>query len=219
MAKQKKPSDWLESTDSQTDSAVSPIAQPLPLSKIADWAPAGAKDFITARPRLPIELRNRYIRLLSDERMRSPWAWFVDVCSKDVKPQPYALSPRSFFPAIDTALNFPKKPGDLTKVQREKYFEKVKKHTTALLELLEGTTFSETSQYISKMSVVEFKDATSAAADAAAELKPHGFEDYEHTVTYVVGEETVEKLPPSYPLSSLYDLLVDVIDWTIRDDG
>ncbi len=174
---------------------------------------------MSKRAKIPAALWNRYVRLLSDHRMREAWQWYERIRTEAPSSSPLRFEISDFLAKIDRALNFPKKPADLTNKQREKYFESVRKHAESLAELLEGTRFSDTAVHFAKMQVVEFEDAASAAADAASELKPHCLEDYEHVVTYVVGEDTVQKMPATYPLSNLYDLLVDVVRWTYSSDG
>lgn len=182
------------------------------------WAPADLVEWLGhAGRKWPARQRNRYIRLITDARMREVWDWHSRA-RKTATRELYAWS-LSFCMDIDRALSLPGKPGDMTKAKRTAYFEQVRKHTRALIKLLAGTRYSSNAATYSGHDTGNLIDNESLAETVVRDLADWGVDEPGHVVAYQVDEDGVSKLPWNYPESELLDLLWEVIEWTHEDDG
>jgi len=188
------------------------------LAGLPKWAPADLVEWLGCiGGKWPAKQRNRYIRLLTDARMREVWGWHSRARGFATR-KLYATS-LSFCMDIDRALSLPGKPGDMTKAKRTAYFERVRKHTHALIELLAGTRYSSNAETYSGRNTGYVIDDESLAQTVVRDLADWGDDEIGHVVAYHVDEDGVSRLPWHYPESELLDLLWEVIEWTHEDDG
>jgi len=200
----------------------------LPIGELPNWAPAEMVDWLRkceSKARVFGDEWNLYVTLVSDERMRPVWDWFAVVGNQwrsvDLSPSLAKARSRSAFGFcfdVRRATLLPGKPGNMTISQRDAYFKKVRFHTEALIDLLDGTQYSIDSELyggISSEPIAE--DELIARVDK--DLRNWGAEETGHVVAYFVDQDGVSRLPWTYPESSLLDLLGDVLDWTCMDEG
>ena len=116
------------------------------LCDLASWVPADIVEWMgKVEGTYPVVLWNRYVRLLTDDRMRSVWEWHST--ARNSATLELYRSSLTLLMAVDRAIAFPKKPGNMTKAKRDAYFDKVRLHAYALLQLIEDTKFSSNSEH------------------------------------------------------------------------
>lgn len=187
----------------------------MPLTMAASWAPA---DMVAMMRRmdgkLPAARWARYMLLLTDDRMRLVWDWHFSERKNAI--HEFYQSSLSLANSIDIAGAFPRKPGDMTKKNREEYFRKIRLHAEALRTLIEDTRFSANSAAWKGMESTPI-DPEELPKIVAQDLKSWGDNEedaFGHIVAYHVTYEGVGRLPCTFPDSHLYDQLHDLLDWT-----
>lgn len=148
-------------------------------------------------------------RLVGDERMASVWPWVEALPSGRTGHPSFTVCHCAYMATIP-----PRKPGNLTPAERRGYFQKVRKHAKALIELLEGTGFGLGSWTEEEVDLDKLEETV------RSDLKPWGSDDEngEHIVAYRVGDESITRLPYTYPDSHLVELLHQLEPWTEQDD-
>lgn len=153
-----------------------------------------------------------YRTLALDERMRDFWGWLRTVKFDRL---PTLRNSLTVADGIRMATQLPRKPGDMTPGQRKAYFEKVRTHASALLDLLYDTRFYRGWQHFDELSEKEL-------ARPLDEVLDHwGVEDDEddgRIVAFRVTAHEKYRCSYDYPQSSLGDTLGDVIEWTHWED-
>jgi hypothetical protein len=114
--------------------------------------------------------------------------------------------------AVYNAMHMPKKPGDMTRKQREAYFAEVRKHADALVSLLADTRFDrdpcsdvdlDTPDFVRKYLSGWGEETPGEGLTVAFQVYPSG-EVTEHHYTY--------------PDGALTDTLERLLEWTRWDD-
>lgn len=178
------------------------------------WVPIKLKDWLKRLREndQPWEKRKADFaeRVALDPRMRDFWEWLST--ASDTARLPILVGPHSVLEAALRASSMPGKPGNLTPGERSAYFKKVRKHTHALMELLQGTRFDQASMY--ELEEVEL--------DQPLSKKLYSWGDDEsdegHVVAFVVAPDGVFEMPYTYPSSHLVHALYDLCGWTEWDD-
>ena len=185
----------------------------------AVWVPCSLADYLQRMAgKLPLELKPLALKLCTDERMESVWKW-LDVTHPDAREPKgpvarYVFDSLAVFMAIADSIGLPAKPGDLPPGEREKYFERVRKHAIALIELLEKTRFDCAWDEGSLIGEDLLKEPLSKHAYSWGIEEP--FEG--HIFAVRVDREGVWSVPYDYPDNTLSNMLHDLIGWTYYDD-
>ncbi len=209
----------MDEEDPDFDDIPAKVEVRLPLSSVANWAPPDFVEWMrSVANKCPVRPWNLYVRLLSDDRMLSVWAWHDS--ARFGAPMKLYQSGLSLAMSVERALRFPSKPGNMTPKKREEYFRKIRYHTDALLRLIEDTPFASNSLYWSGRKTDPI-DEDELAEQVVRDL--WSWKDDEppdgHIVAYVVNSDGVSRLPWTFPDSHLYDFLIELLDWTRWDDG
>ena len=218
MAKRRKKNLLIESDESDFSDIDFETPVPVlrkPLSDIAPWAPSDAVGWMAKMDgKFSVEEWNLYVRLLSDQRMVPVWTWLSELAFSSCSAQKWRISTISFLLEVRWAMQQPRKPGNLSAAQRRKYVEQVRFHSEQLMELLADTRYSKNCEHFGGRQTTEM-DLENLPRDVARDLEPHeGFGDFERVVAYIVTDETVSKLPWTYPESSLFDYIANLVSWT-----
>lgn len=147
--------------------------------------------------------------LVDDSRMREFWDWLENTpftCA------PILCSSVSVGEAIHRATRLPNFPGNITPAQRAAYFDKVRKHSRALMELLRGTKFDRT----------DMRELSEEELEAPLAKKLWNWGDDEddsgHIVAFAVTPDGEYEMPYDYPRSSLTETLAELHEWTHWED-
>lgn len=167
-------------------------------------------------------------KIATDPRMCEFWEWYRSL------PAPYhthsPTSPTSICWFARRAVDLPMKPGDMTRREREKYFESTRKHANALIELISGTWFDWKAYMSPKERLCELNEATLAAPlesglPGCLLFPPDIFPGPrgEEVIAFAVKTDQNEKikiysLPPEYPDISLIEILRSLVQWTYQTD-
>lgn len=147
-------------------------------------------------------------RLANRPEMDSVWKWHADIASGVLESQ-LALAIR-----IQQATQFPDKPGNMAPREREKYFQKVRRHTSALIELLTGTRYD--GEWVSRQ-IPREKLAQTVEQDV--QVWSHEEAPDEHVIAYLVTHDGIYDLVWDYPTPRVVELLNSVIEWTEYEDN
>lgn len=155
-----------------------------------------------------------YTKLATDPRMREFWEWHSGVYQKPPDDR-WLLwgSARDIAVKASRAVWLPGKPGDMTSTQRNAYFEKVRKHAYALMDLLTDTRFDRDRMFELKDSELE-EPLENKLVSWGDDEEPDG-----HIVAFCVDPDGKHEMPYDYPESHLMDTLSDLAMWTYWDDG
>lgn len=149
-------------------------------------------------------------KLCTDSRMKEFWDWLGSVRFDrlDMMRSSLAVSEQ-----IYRSTRLPSKPGDMTPAQREAYFKKVRSHTNALRELLDGTRFDN--YYLCEMREGELEKPLHKVLSSWGDDES----DDGHVVAYQVTPEGRFEHSYNFPDNALMETLFNVIDWTYWEDG
>jgi hypothetical protein len=142
--------------------------------------------------------------LATDTRLDEFWKWFQEI-------SPKARHWVNAYNIATTIIRFtalPSKPGNMTPAQRERYFQKVRTHTEALLALLNETYFDVDTE--------DELDDHQLDRSLNAELWSWGEDEPidGHIVAFRVTDEAVYRQHYRYPENRLTSLLSGVLEWT-----
>lgn len=201
------------------------------------WTPPDLSDWLSNfADKFPNEDLTLFQRLATDQRMREVWAWHEDVRDKV---HGYRRSgPLHFVLKVESAMRMPGKPGNMPPKQRAKYFETVRRHAHALIELLSNTCYDrpwdnatqidtdETSiekkigKYVlSAQSYLDFEAGRADITDLENITATHIISSAHNiTVAYKATDDGLYEMPFDYPDSHLIEILYEICAWTREDD-
>jgi len=152
---------------------------------------------------------DRLMSLANERRMREFWDWVGVI---EFARAPILRNSHTIAEAIIRATQLPNFPGNLTPAQRDAYFEKVRKYTLALMELLRDTKFDTGIS----------QEVTDDEMDAPLGDKLRHWGDGESEdgdiVAFNVGINGVYRMHYDYPGSNLTETLAELYEWTFWDD-
>lgn len=182
--------------------------KPIP-DRFPAWAPADVVEWLRHTGwKMPARMSACYVSLVTDSRMREVWNWHTD-----------AVGAKGFGFCHDVyrSRQLPSFPGSMSASERKDYFAKIRKHATALINLLASTEYGRNCATVAGLTTQEI-DNDRLAEIVERDLASWGENETGHVVAYWVDEDGVSRLPWDYPESSLCDLLHDVLEWTELDD-
>lgn len=195
--------------DTDTGTAAVADARIVIPATFPSWAPTHVVEWLRITgSKAPARMASCFVALVCDTRMREVWNWHAATTSPDGF---------GFCFAIHGSRRMPSFPGSLTAAKRGEYLANVRKHATALADLLAPTEYGRNCASVAGFETKEIDDAR-LAETVERDLAKWGEDETGHVVAYYVDEDGVSRLPWDYPESSLCDLLWDVVGWTQMDD-
>lgn len=194
------------------------------------WAPAALKQWFERVPEqteqqkgFPRARLDFVEKLATDLRMLEFWQWHqVEKAAILAQPSPHKhrltvlVGAPSVCFAAERATRLPHKPGNMTPGQRKLYFDEVRKHANALIELLQETCFDRGP---SSAFGVELKqldpDEFATTLQEAASWSGMG---NELVLAFEAQDGEIYQLPWYYPDGYLIEFLHFVNEWTYWDD-
>lgn len=177
-----------------------------------EWSPQYLLDWIE-RVRDKSNFPKTYLDYLSmlatDRRMSDFWDWFAELAPAKYR---HVRAGTTVGAAIWRLTKLPGKPSNMTPAQRSTYFDKVRKHALALMELLRETKFD----------CSDMRELTEEELDKplASKLGSWGEDENDdgHVVAFTVTPDGAYEMRYDYPNSNLTNTLWELYEWTHWDD-
>lgn len=179
------------------------------------WVPDAIRENVEISGKSAKELRPSVLTyLLTDQRMAEVWHWYESALSEANKSKEgMELDACHLLFAVQDALQFPGKPGDMTPKRREQYFEKVRTQVSKLKELLRDTKFDvdwRARSYPLKTEQME--------DDFRMQFIPPGAYEFEYMVCYLFNAGEMSRAPGDFPECAVMEILDNITEWTRQDD-
>lgn len=200
------------------DGSFARVRNPTPMPQLIEGIPRYLPEYLVdwvSRSRengqFSGKLLDFYLKLATDHRMSDFWSWFSTAKFERSRYLHHAYSVAN---SIRQSCKIPGKPGDMTPGEREKYFNKVRKHAYALMSLLMGTRYDGGG----------FEDreiSESTLSKPLHELLYHWGEDEHeegHIVAFRVRPDGMYRSSINYPDGELCSNLVELTEWTHWND-
>ncbi len=116
------------------------------------WAPSDVVEWLRkCNGQFPFDMVTRFVALVTDQRMKGVWEWHQENYGEQGTEDHLSRTAFAFCYSAHSSCQLPRFPGNLSAVERAKYFAKVREHAAALIELLSATQFGRNCERLTGM--------------------------------------------------------------------